>query len=503
MNREYVIKPYVIKEKELFLWLAGLFTGVENILLFQNKEISIAVVLIEIAVLLYVFSRGSITLYLALYLIFMSLCVEFGAIVGTEDFYNLKNIRIAGLNLGIWLLLPVWITFIKKQAQTRKIKSEYPILWKFICLFGAMNAMAAVMGLLMKVMNDNGVGAMGTIMSVYLADAYSYLFLPVSLMIGICIILTCEKDKLPLIECAIKAALFASVFQLFCSYIFNVKGVVYGYDSLLSSASNVFMPFLVLFMQHSRTRVQKILIAVISFSGTYLGIRYSSSGKFLITLFICLALLFFTEKKGARTKLVIFFAIVIMGIFFAFIISKISRINGILSIKLSQTVGLLKFWDKDWLTHMGMSPRIRIEEMYNVIMEYMHKPVYFLTGKGYGGTARDYGGYILSIPETARGGTFSEVEYLHNAFYSLHEFTKPLLVFGLMEIILAGRLIALTIRQIKNNLWLLIGTYWYLLFYGYSFTISTIGILCLLIGLGKAEEYQKGKKWRMIKEKYY
>lgn len=81
-----------------------------------------------------------------------------------------------------------------------------------------------------------------------------------------------------------------------------------------------------------------------------------------------------------------------------------------------------------WLNGLGSSVGIRVEQIVNVIIEFMKNPMYILFGKGFGGTiTHSWGIYNWNTTSA-----FSEVQIASKVYSNLHTGMAELMInFGL------------------------------------------------------------------------
>ena len=217
-------------------------------------------------------------------------------------------------------------------------------------------------------------------------------------------------------------------------------------------------------------------------------IIYNTNGKlimlFVIVMSIFIVLSFINNDMFAKSVSV---AIVFVLIFGPTNIYSSTAIKPLYNAKLKVVIGLINIFQKNWLENVPQSSRVRIEEFRNVYIEFMKKPWIIITGKGYLGSIKDYTGYITNL--NTYDGLCSEIEWTHKTFFNLHEITSYILTYGALGILFCINFLQTVIIHLvkENNIWILIGAYWFILFYGYSLTISTFSIAALLYGAWQVE----------------
>ena len=469
--------------KSIFcIFLGCSVVSVTSVLSYNLPLISYLFAFVSVLILIYNALMRKRDNYLIIYLICFGLSLEYAYFVGDDNFYSLKNIRILGLNLGIWMLFPVWIYAIIDGLNLKKIKREFSLFWGMgTSLFG-INVIAAIMGILMLVFNDNGILETKGWFSSYLEVFYMHALIPFTVFI--CMIMTLEKgcgvSRLVIKgTVALQACLWGVTLQLVTSRLLGVYGSYDGLDTLMSSSIIAFLPFMILLSSYSNNTYFKFINIIISSIGILLALLYNGSGKLIISIFLVFIIMYFINNNKPIVKIIT----VVFVFYFAFFISTLANdSNVLLGSKLSQTLSLIKFWEADWLLNMDMSPRMRIAEFVNLFIEYAEKPWLILTGKGYGGTIKDHTQFFFLVPDYMMATGFSAKQWENKLFYDLHEIVNSLLIFGIMWVVFFIKTVKRVLKTYKRYPWILIGAYWILLYYGYSFTITTFGVTAYFIG---------------------
>ena len=87
----------------------------------------------------------------------------------------------------------------------------------------------------------------------------------------------------------------------------------------------------------------------------------------------------------------------------------------------------------------------------------------------------------------------AEVQWNHGTFYRPHETLNVIFLYhGLIGLCFYIYSLFFVFKNSKKSPWLLIGGIWFLLFYGYSITLSAFGMTALLLGLYEVDV--EGKK---------
>lgn len=78
---------------------------------------------------------------------------------------------------------------------------------------------------------------------------------------------------------------------------------------------------------------------------------------------------------------------------------------------------------------------------------------------------------------------FSREEFINNIFYSPHDaFNVVLLSNGFVDLASMVYFIRTLFLKANKSIWLVMGITWFIVFYGFSLTISVFGATCLFLG---------------------
>lgn len=476
--RRYHISRAIIRTVTIYIFASCIASL--NVLFCRNALVANIIIFIELAILVYCFLRGNITIYIGCYLIFLCTSLEYGVFVGTEEFYSFKNFRILGVNLGIVSLLPIFFLSCFKGVKINKIKANYPSLYKYAYFMFFLFATGTIFGLVQILLNDNNIQNMDNFIFSFIGQSYMMVALPLLIIISFAYILSWEPMNIRSLEDYLIATLFGTVVSLIVSLFFREKGYYGGIETLLTSVVSIFIPFMFILPFYKRYEFSyNINIFIFATIGTILMLKYNASGKFIIfclmiPLIICCIVYKNKITFTSLTFIVILFVIIVFGIPF------ITESNVLFRIKYDEAMGLLRFWSEGWIQNMPGSPRFRVGEFINICYEYLVKPWYIIFGKGYMGTITDHVGIFGAHFNPA---AFSIEQWANGTFYVVHEALNVLFLYhGIVGLIFYTYMLKYVVSNFARNPWILIGGVWFLIFYGYSITISAFGLSALLFG---------------------
>lgn len=477
VNR-YHISRAIIRSATIYIFASCIASL--NVLFCRDALVANIIIFIELAILAYYFLRGNITKYIGCYLIFLCTSLEYGAFIGTEEFYSFKNFRILGVNLGIVSLLPIFFLACFKGVKIKNIKTNYLNLYEYAYYMSFLFVSGTIFGLLQILLNDNNIQNMDNFIFNFIGQCYMMVALPLLIIISFAYILSWEPTNISSLEDYLIATLFGIVVSLIVSLLFRVEGYYGGVDTLLTSTVSIFIPFMFILPFYKNYEFShNINISIFATIGTILMLKYNASGKFIIfclmiPLIICCIVYKNRITFTGLTFIVILFVIIVFGIPF------IAENNVLFRIKYDEAMGLLRFWSEGWIQNMPGSPRFRVGEFINICYEYLAKPWYIIFGKGYMGTITDHVGIFGAhfIPSA-----FSIEQWANGTFYGVHEALNLLFLYhGIGGLIFYTYMLKYVVTNFAKNPWILIGGVWVLIFYGYSITISAFGLSALLFG---------------------
>jgi hypothetical protein len=290
-----------------------------------------------------------------------------------------------------------------------------------------------------------------------------------------------KQVKIRKIELEIIYIFISLVITKFFALFFNLSSTVGGTKILMVPEINMFIPFLILLPIFKNYKHNK-LITFLGFIGSLLTIIYNPTGKSILIIILVLILyLFFLMKEKKYIDLFFIIILFVSFIITIFILYKdLIFSNYFLLNKIREIRGLFEFWKPNWYDNMPISPKYRVVQFVNIAIEFIKKPYFIIFGKGYIGTYKDYIDGFSAGYQSA----FTKAEYIRNTFYYTHDAINVIfLSHGFFGIFFSVYLIKLLFKKV--NFWLIIGVLWFLIFYGFSFTLSVFGSTCLFLGFNK------------------
>ena len=326
-------------------------------------------------------------------------------------------------------------------------------------------------------------GALGIIMGivgVFFLDYFIEKFIDYTLYISVIIIhieLLCRNNKGKLLKMCFNACLPL----LIAAVVGNIFNVLYGMqvaygenDLFLQNAISSFVVLAILALPMVKN---KVLVSVTVVTSLLMTVMIGSSGKFFINLSL-VGVAFFLRllsNKQVKHKSIVWIVSVVVLILTS---SAPIEFEGLTSSKLHQFRSLENVIYGD-ISNIDRSPYIRVASIMNIYKENLQNPIYFVTGRGFGGYFQD-DLHVLRLVDLGHGG-FNDEYVLKNKFPTAHSTYAivPLLNgFGGFALIIY-LIVLYTKRGIRHNYLGIMGLLWLLNMFYYNILIGLVGVFFL------------------------
>lgn len=387
------------------------------------------------------------------------------------------------------LLTPLFLIYRKNRffCWVKKIKCNNKSLYFLLRFAIWMIPVGFIMGLISIIVNDNNIRGTGNIKYFFLDLLKLGLY---SLLIVYFTYLVIHKDAYVRLKKSMLSMLIGIIFAAFISVMLGKHGYYGDKEIVLIPLSFFFSTLIVLFLFYSEYKC-RMLLTICSIIALWLQISTSNAlgGKsWLAIVYIIFSIIIILFQQ--KNKLLIFgIFLIIIPFFITYerIVENQKNTDKLSSEKLIQATMLISIFDIDWYEYMPLSPKYRIEEALNTGIEYIQKPFFMFLGKGFGGSMKDHRNSLGFYNEAA----FSDDQYRNGTFVSLHEtFNVIFLKFGLWGILYWLLCIKRGIKYFFVSPWLIIGTLWFILFWGYSLNLAFWGIASLVLGFYETNKFQ-------------
>ena len=455
--------------------------GLLNSFYYDSFSVMLILCYCEVVWLFWCLRKKERITYICYYLIFLTFSMESEVFVGTSTFYGFKNFRIAGLNIAVWMLLPLIIEALSnyKYLQSRVSNFHFSLIKK-LTLF---TFLGVVVGLFTYYSNDNGFGGAPGSLNQLVKTCYSY-FLPYIEILSFSWAICVHREMLPKLKTFLFSTIVAlAIVFLSCLFLRNY-GNRGGLESLqVSDVYFLLVCSFVLVVYDVFNKTNKLVLGASSIIILILSLLYNANGKIvIITLLTPIIMLIVIKRKGATVKTIIFAWVAAFLIVFItqYLFPVLMEDSALLSVKFHQAQQLFSIGNDNWFDNIPTSPKMRITEFLNIGYELINKPWFLPFGKGYCGTIKDGLNLFTDLSEFS----FSAWELHLGAYYSMHESINCFfLVGGAFGLYVILSILLSLYRKIHKSPWLIFGFMWILLFYNYHLTIAVYGTIALIVGL--------------------
>lgn len=459
--------------------LYGLFILFFN----QNYWANILVLGLQILVFVYLLIKKDFEQYMALYLIFSSMSLEFEYMSG--EFYGWKNFRILGITVAMWFILPLFFVALYNILQIKRIKKTQ--INRIAYVFVSLNIVGVVVGIITLVSNDNIPFSFSSLLMFFWACYENITRILVPAVVFSFFLQ--DSKTVSKIKAAVIAILFGIIIQEIASVATGIMGTMWNDKVLMVGPIQTFAPFILLFCVFEEYNIKNISF-IFGAIASFFAMKYSfGSGQFIILFSVPFWLfLIIMERKCQKEYQMLLWGGIIIIPLAILVFLKIDYGDSI-KYKLDQAINFLCIWKTNWLENLPVSARFRVEEIRGIVAEYIKKPYFSFLGKGYMGTFKDVNNYFFTCSEAGDIHAFSQFEWTSKAFYSVHEsFNKILLTNGLLGVAVFAEIICKGIKNVGKSPFLAIGVMWFIWYWGYSTTYSFFGMVCLFLGIRDLEK---------------
>lgn len=468
--------------------------GVLNSFFYNDFLIMASVVGVEIIWLIWCIIRNDDMEYILWYMVFLAFSLENASYVGDDAFFGFKNFRILGLNIAVWMLLPIFFKQIWNGIFDMRYMSNP--LRRFDKEVVFITFSGIFIGLVTYLVNDNELRYAEGSLQQFINSVYMFVFVCLEVLTISSVL---SKNKEQIIRCKMFCVGMIIAYSLvcICCILLGNYGNRGGLPSLqISNLYFLIIPSILLIIYDNFIKLDKIIIFISSIITLVSALIYNSNGKMIILTatapFIAIMILLKKSKSPKNVLTGIVIAIVGVMAFMLYIPDFLDQ-SVLFSAKYQQFLSMISFWEPGWLSNMESSPKMRITEFLNIGYELLTKPWYLIEGKGFMGSIQDK----LNLFGTVDQFSFSEWELFNGAYFQMHESVNQLfLTNGLIGLWFLFNHLFYMIKNIDKSPWLIFGFLWLLLFYTYSLTISIFGVMTLVVGyleVDKKSPYITGK----------
>lgn len=467
-------------------------SGFTSLVFYSNPIIMGLLIGLQCCILLISLYKGKNEAFICYFTIFVIMGQEFAyfldADISKVTMYSFKETRIAGLNLALvfCLLFFAKLIFVDKALSIINLKKNYIYLFKWM-LFIVMSGI--IMGCFNVFTNNNGIKALPGIWTELFSEASYGVFV---LALFFSYVYTLRQYGCERIEKCLLAIVLCNLLVPFAANLLGVVGAYGGKEMYLTFSAYLLCTIVIIFPCFKKYASKAKYIYAFWAVGVAYPLLFESIayGKLLLIVFASIILfLYYKSYINAKWLLVTSVLFVCMLFLWKNVVEFLTENNDLFGYKYKQVLSLISFWKEGWYEQMLPSPKVRITEFANIFLELVQNPFYFLFGKGYLGTCRDYMQAIKSYDLSV----YSLNEFEIGAFYGMHESINIFfLANGICGIMFLLRYIKTFINGFRKSPWIVIGGVWLVFLWGYSVTRATLGVACLCVGLYQIS-IQEGK----------
>ena len=496
---DYVrIKKIVISRENKYMLLTFLLSTL-NVFTFDRQNVALLLAIIETAIVILFLLKWDINNFLISYTLFSSTTIESSLFTlgshssGLYSFFHLPVLSY------YHLFFLIFIAYFVNLYKNRKMMFHLKTLSGKLVISFLIGCLATAITMLL---NDNSINNISGMYRFIIIDAYNALWL-----LFLCALLwdriIYDEEFRGNIEQLIYGILCGVVIAGIVSLLFRqiyVKNETASF--LIVPLILFFSPGLILFYFKKEKGTKYLIFGILSL---LLQAKYSVGIPGAWWLYVALILFTFFVRifknvfnKGTAFKSISVITILIMALLMLspYIIHLFSRgVNAnssYIAYKFSTLINLLHVSNGRslWYESLGNSIGVRVDAIVNCFIEITKNPVYFLIGKGYGGTIqKNWGVYNWNIS----GATYPDVQIDSGVYSSFHTGIAELIInFGLIGIILIIILCRDMIKSIfkrRENGWVIIGVFWLFVFlYFYHSMFLGASILVYVVFLNKNEK---------------
>lgn len=390
------------------------------------------------------------------------------------------------------LFLVLSLMYLKYKSNFHSNVKKHKYLYTLLRFIVVIIFTGTLTGILGYIVNDNEVQSTSWYLHNYLRVTSQYLAVASIIFITVILLIANSGFYLKITNLLENYLVAMGIMALFSGLV-GWHGY-YGSDAniLLMPLSVSLCPIIMifpLFDRENKNRKSYFLLAVIFLAES---MRYGSlmGSKFYVIPFLIIFIYFFKETQRRKIiDILVVAAITALLLFFIVSDFNILTFNEYTKWKFTQLIGFFRFSDKgfmEWYMGIGESPRYRIEEFINIFLEYCKKPMYFLFGKGYGGTIKHLWGNLRWDIVLAN---YSEDQVSSRTYAVMHESLNKIFISnGVVGVWFFISMIYRIMKSFMKSKWAIAGLIWFAFYWG-SYQSWWIGAVMFVLTLYEGEKY--------------
>ena len=478
---------------DYFLLLCAGLSGLLGLIFYNNAAVMYSLIGLESFMLILTLSLGKNDIFLCLLMIWTTMSQEFAYFLGTSEevitLYSFKESRILGINL-VLIFISLFFAKIVLFSKSNFSFQLSKLSLSYIRLLFIMTVFAIITGALCILCNDNDIAE---ITDVWFSFAQESSYIIYIMLFSYCIFFVLSVYGSELVEKTLVCIMICNLIVPLIANIAGISGKYGGQDLYLTLSSYILCILIVIlpaYQKYQSKLIPYFLLAAVTIIYPLFFMSIAFGKLLIIFLMGILFFLYMRSKKNALwfiiSCIVIIAAVVLWGILIAYLTDN----NSLFSYKYRQILSLISIWNQGWYEEMLPSPKVRVTEFANIVVEYIRKPWFLFTGKGILGSVKDY---MHEIP-LFNLAVYSYEEFVVQSYYGMHESINIFfLQSGILGLFFLYQNFRIFLCSLRLNPWIVIGCVWLLLLWGYSVTRSTFGVACFCLGLYLIENSQPSK----------
>ena len=459
--------------------------------------LAVTIALAEVLVLLIVpLIRRDVVLYYMLFIVFAGTALSHPTFIyndNTVSLYTFVQLPfVQSTHVPVLLVLPLLIVFGRRGVSFYlKELSEHKTLRATLRFTFLIFILGIFFAYVSRWCNDNGLRDLYDLWY-FLTERHILLYFNLMMLaVGLSLCFLTSPKLMREFENYLLVFLFAIAGATILSVLFGWSADYMENTTLLLSQAAIFGVFLIVYpLYGNKPKSVKISALVLGVASTFAMLFKSSelAGKWWIyvfcTLLVLLFKMFFSKKRVLKIAAL---AVALGAVGGVVLFLNVDFDLGLSETKMHQVFGVLNIFDPHWYSSLPTSPKVRIDELVNVVIEYVKKPYFALFGKGFAATVtKHWGETDWSIHSV---NVFTDLELKYQVFGLMHETVNCLTnMFGLFGISFILYEAWFFIRRFKDSFPCLIGFMWFIFFFTTTYSAMFIGLCCLLYAEVAAEK---------------
>lgn len=459
-----------------------------NALLSKNDSISFIVALIEISIAFYYLFFMKLSSFLIVFLLLCCTSIE----SATLAFGDSKQTFISFLNLPViasyHIYLMLFVADFRAIKNIKKITRSSSHIARLSKIFMVLFLVQALMMLVTYLINDNNVRGIVGIYRYSVRDMM-YMFVTMSVVLLMSTSLVNDNwfgERFKAFSYDFLIGIVISALVLIATHNYYLRQAGTTRQLTCTLALMITSTMLLLFFYEKKYAVWMLLFGLLSiliqkeYTLGIAGTWWMMVGSTAFLFIFCSA-----PTKVTYKDLFKFISLILLVIILLVAVNSFDFLNTTNNYQSSYKLEAFKRilnWESDiniWYIALGESIQTRIEEIISIVIEFVNKPWFLLTGKGFGGTVLKHWGISNW---KVYGSTFPDIQINAGVYSSLHTGIAEMFInAGLVGMFFYVAIIVTSIKQVlskKRNVWCFMGIWGILFCYNFMSVAIATALLC-------------------------